>query len=114
MASAIDGARFAELQDTTGADFVAELIDAFLQEGPDMLAELRSARRDGAADRFRRAAHSLKSNGHTFGAMTLGAMARDLEVAGLDPDPERDDARLAALEIEFERASSELQELRHG
>ena len=114
MESAIDSARFAELQDTTGADFVAELIDAFLQEGPGMLAELRGARVDGAADRFRRAAHSLKSNGLAFGALTLAAMARDLELAGLDPDATRDEARLTALQAELDRAGAELRELRHA
>ena len=114
MASAIDPARFTELQDTTGAEFVAELIDAFLQEGPGMLAELRSAVDEGSADRFRRAAHSLKSNGHALGAMMLGALARDLELSGIDPDRARDDARLDELEAEFARAGAELQELRHG
>ena len=33
--------------------------------------------------RFRRAAHSLKSNSNTFGALALGAMARELELAGV-------------------------------
>ena len=45
-----------------------------------MLAELRAARAAADADRFRRAAHSLKSNSHTFGALGLGALARDLEL----------------------------------
>jgi HPt (histidine-containing phosphotransfer) domain-containing protein len=114
MESAIDPTRFAELRDTTGGEFVAELIEAFLQEGPGMLEELRSALLDGSADRFRRAAHSLKSNGHALGAMTLGAMARDLELSGLDPNAARDEARLLALEAEFARAGAELRELRHG
>jgi hypothetical protein len=43
--SAIDLARYAELQDTAGADFVVELVDTFLEEAPAMLAELRNARR---------------------------------------------------------------------
>ena len=52
-----------------------------------MLAELRSARAAGDAERFRRAAHSLKSNSNTFGALALGAQARALELKGLDADP---------------------------
>ena len=72
-AAVIDPATFAELQDTAGAEFVAELVDTFLEEAPGMLAELRSARAEGDAERFRRAAHSLKSNSHTFGALSLGA-----------------------------------------
>ena len=37
------------------------------------LAELRAAQAAASAERFRRAAHSLKSNSHTFGALRLGA-----------------------------------------
>ena len=77
---------------TTGAEFVGELVDTFLEEAPGMLAELRSARADGNAERFRRAAHSLKSNGNTFGALSLAALARELELKGLDADPARDEA----------------------
>ena len=75
--SVIDRAVYAELRDTTGAEFVAELVDTFIEEGPGMLAELRAARAEGNAERFRRAAHSLKSNGRTFGAVKLTALARE-------------------------------------
>jgi histidine phosphotransfer protein HptB len=51
-----------------------------------LLAELRSARAAGSAERFRRAAHSLKSNGNTFGATGLADLARALELGGLPPD----------------------------
>ena len=74
--TAIDLAVFNELQATAGEDFVAELVDTFLEEAPQMFRELRAALRDGDAERFRRAAHSLKSNAHTFGATRLAALAR--------------------------------------
>jgi HPt (histidine-containing phosphotransfer) domain-containing protein len=47
---------------------VRELVDTFLAEAPSMLADLRESLASGEAERFRRAAHSLKSNGNTFGA----------------------------------------------
>lgn len=111
MTSAIDADRFAELQSTAGADFVVELIDTFLHEAPGLLAELRAARAAGDADGYRRAAHSLKSNGNTFGAMALGAQAREIELAGLG-EPATDAARISALEAEYARAAQALQELR--
>jgi histidine phosphotransfer protein HptB len=111
MTSAIDTARFAELQATAGADFVVELIDTFLAEAPGLLAELRAARAAGDADGYRRAAHSLKSNANTFGATALGAQARAIELAGLG-EPAADDALLTALEAEYARAARALQELR--
>jgi histidine phosphotransfer protein HptB len=82
----IDLATFAELQAAAGEDFVKELIDTFLEEAPAMLAALRSAFAAGNADAFRRAAHSLKSNLNTFGALALAAKARDLELKGLPAD----------------------------
>ena|ERR1700752_1236208 len=114
MESVIDKAVYAQLQETTGAEFVAELMDTFLEEAPGMLAELRSARAENHADRFRRAAHSLKSNSNTFGASKLAALARTLELKGLDADPMRDVAALVALEAEYARAAAALKDLRHG
>ena len=88
----IDPHVFDELQATAGADFVLELVDTFAEEAPDLLAELHSALDAGAAERFRRAAHSLKSNSNTFGATRLAAMARALELGGLPPNADAVDA----------------------
>ena len=112
--SVIDRAVYAQLQETTGAEFVAELVDTFIEEASGMLAELRSARAENHAERFRRAAHSLKSNSNTFGASKLAALARELELTGLAADPARDTAALVALEAEYARAASALKSLRHG
>jgi HPt (histidine-containing phosphotransfer) domain-containing protein len=112
--SPVDKAVYAQLRDTAGADFVADLADTFIEEATGMLAELRSARAANHADRFRRAAHSLKTNSYTFGAMRLGTLARDLELKGLGPDPARDDAAIAALEAEYSRAAAALKKLRDG
>jgi len=111
---AIDLAVFRELQDTAGAEFVAELVDTFLEEAPGMLGELRSARAAADAERFRRAAHSLKSNGNTFGATALGRAARALELKGLDVDPARDEEAIAALEVACGDAAGMLKELTRG
>jgi len=109
VATAIDPIAFAELQASAGADFVRELIDTFLEEAPPMLAELREALAGARAEPFRRAAHSLKSNASTFGAATLAAMARDLELQGLEAATP---AALAALAQQYEAAAAELKALR--
>jgi histidine phosphotransfer protein HptB len=110
----IDLAVYSELKATTGAEFVVELVDTFLAEMPGMLAELRGARTEANAERFRRAAHSLKSNANTFGAVRLAAQARELELKGLDADTARDEAAVAALETESARAAAALKALRNG
>ena len=110
----IDLATFRALQDAVGADFVKELVDTFLEDAPNMLSDLRSAVAARDTDRFRRAAHSLKSNSNTFGALELGAMARSLEVDGLErtlaatPDP------LPRLLQEYARVEQSLKMLRDG
>jgi len=106
----IDMATFKELQDNAGAEFVTELVVAFLEEAPPMLAELRKTLAAQQADVFRRAAHSLKSNSHTFGATRLGALARDLELGGLIAET----GPLDALEAEYQRVAAALRELTRG
>jgi HPt (histidine-containing phosphotransfer) domain-containing protein len=107
----IDPATFAELQETAGADFVSELVQTFLEEAPAMLQELRDALASGNAEGYRRAAHSLKSNSLTFGARTLGALAREQELGGLPAD--RSPAALDALAQEYTRVAAALTELCH-
>jgi len=106
----IDAATFAELQEAAGAEFVGELIGTFFEEAPQMLAELRAAQTAASADAFRRAAHSIKSNANHFGALSLGEMARELELGGLVADT----APLETLQAEYERVAAALRELSRG
>jgi HPt (histidine-containing phosphotransfer) domain-containing protein len=109
----IDRATFDELKQTAGADFVAELVDTFLVEAPRMLDELRGALAGKETDKFRRTAHSLKSNSNTFGALALGAMARELELSGMDP-AKANDAKLDALATEYSKVAAALTELKNA
>lgn len=79
MPPLIDPATFEELKQISGADFINELIDAFLDDAPNMLANMSTALAAQDVDAFRRNAHSLKSNANTFGATELGALAKELE-----------------------------------
>ena len=106
-APAVDAATFRALQDTAGADFVAELVAAFREEAPRMLAALRESHAGADAERFRRAAHSLKSNALTFGAAGLAAQARALELGGLAAARGAGDA-LEALAAEYARVAEAL------
>ncbi len=100
---------FNELQAAAGVDFVNELIDTFLEEAPLMLTELRSAHHAGQAEVFQRAAHSLKSNSLTFGALRLAELARELELRGFRPLSAADaNTALAAIDQEFVAARAEL------
>jgi HPt (histidine-containing phosphotransfer) domain-containing protein len=76
-----------------------------------MLAVLRSADASATAEAFRRAAHSLKSNAHTFGALALAAQARELELQGLVAARP---VALDALDAEYARVVTALEALRDG
>jgi HPt (histidine-containing phosphotransfer) domain-containing protein len=110
----IDIATFDALKDTTGADFVVELTDTFLAEAPAMLAELGRARDANDAERFRRTAHSLKSNSNTFGALALAQMAKSLELAGIAAVGQGDVPSLDAIAGEYARVAAALEGLAHG
>jgi HPt (histidine-containing phosphotransfer) domain-containing protein len=109
--STIDTATFEELKATAGADFVRELVDTFLSDAPEMLKGLRQALEDGDAERFRRVAHTLKSNSNTFGAAALAALARNLELGGLGPVRDASGAALDQLDAEYARVAQALLEL---
>jgi len=63
-------------------DYLVELIDSFLEEAPQLLAELNQAVEGGDAAGVRRVAHSLKSNGADFGATAFSNLCKELEMIG--------------------------------
>jgi histidine phosphotransfer protein HptB len=111
---AIDKTIFNDLRATAGAEFVTDLVNTFFEEAPAMLADLRSARAAADAERYRRVAHSLKSNGNTFGAKDFAAQARAIELGGLAADPARDIENIKALEAAYNQAAAALKKLTHG
>jgi CheY-like chemotaxis protein len=76
---ALDDAAVESLKELGGDDFVAEVIDTFLGEAPALVAALRTAQENGDMELLRRAAHTLKSNGQTFGAGAFSELCRELE-----------------------------------
>ena len=114
MPDAIDQATYAELCDSAGADFAADLVGTFCEEAPIMFDALRLAREQADGDGFRRAAHSIKSNCATFGALGVAGLARTLELAGLAADATADQAAINALWLAYESAATRLRELARG
>ena len=108
--SIIDLDTYRELEATAGAEFAAELVATFLEEAPSMLADLRTAHAASDADTFRRVAHSIKSNGATFGAVALADLARELELGALPTGT----APLDRLEAACAQATSALRTLADG
>ena len=109
--SAIDITTFNDLKQMSGEDFINELIDAFLDDAPHMIDQMRAALDTRDVESFRRNAHSLKSNANTFGATELAALARELELMAKENNLEVGN-KLDVLSETFAAVAQELQGMR--
>lgn len=102
---------FEELKQLSGKDFINELIDAFLEDAPNMIAAMQAALAGKDVESFRRNAHSMKSNANTFGAAELATLAKELEALGKEGKLDIGN-RLEALKEAFGKAAEELKRMR--
>jgi HPt (histidine-containing phosphotransfer) domain-containing protein len=109
--SVIDKATFEEIKQMSGEDFINELIDAFLDDAPNMFTNMHAALASRDVEAFRRNAHSLKSNANTFGATELGALAKELEFMARENNLDVGN-RLEVLKDAYDRVAEELKGLR--
>jgi len=107
----IDKATFDELKQMSGADFINELIDAFLEDAPNMIRNMQTALATKDVESFRRNAHSLKSNANTFGATELARLAKELEFMAKENNLDIRN-RLEVLTESFGKAAEELKGMR--
>ena len=107
----IDQATFEELKQISGDDFINELIDAFLDDAPGMLNNMKTALETKDVESFRRNAHSMKSNANTFGATELGALAKELEFMAKENNLEIGN-RLEVLNDAYGKVAEELKGMR--
>lgn len=108
----LDMTIYDELKETTGSDFVDELVETYLDDAPRLLEELKSSLEAQDAETFRRAAHSLKSSSATFGASRLSGLARELEMLAKDQKLSEAASMLPGVEQAFQAVEAELKGLR--
>jgi HPt (histidine-containing phosphotransfer) domain-containing protein len=84
--SLLDPGAVEALRELVGGDpeTLVDITDAFLEEAPQRLDDLRQGLEESDAELAGRAAHTLKSNALTFGALDLAADCRDIEAAARD------------------------------
>jgi HPt (histidine-containing phosphotransfer) domain-containing protein len=111
--SVIDPQVFAELLVTTGgeASFMRELVDTYLCDAPGLLEQMRQSLATGNAEELRRAAHSLKSNSATFGAMSLAALTKELEMMAKAGQLAGAPGKVAQVEAEYGQVEHELKKM---
>jgi PAS domain S-box-containing protein len=103
------------LMDTIGdddPDVLAALIDIFLRDAPRLIDGARRGLQHGQADEVRRAAHTLKSNGATFGATSFSELSRELEALARSGALEGAAELIERLEAEYESVRIALEAVR--
>jgi HPt (histidine-containing phosphotransfer) domain-containing protein len=102
--SLLDPAALEGLREIGGDEFVTNLIETFLADAPPLLAVLSSA----DVDEVRRAAHTLKSNGATFGATRFSELCRELEMLARTGELAGAPDLAVRIEAEYARVVEEL------
>jgi HPt (histidine-containing phosphotransfer) domain-containing protein len=107
----IDRAVLDGLLESVGGDeeFLAELLQTYFDDSPQLLTTLHTALDAGDAEGFRRAAHSLKSNSANFGAMALSRMSKELEDMGKTGTLDGAGPKIAQAEEEYARVRAALE-----
>ena len=117
---AIDQDVLDELERSVGDDreFLRELVETYLDDAPVLIATVREGIAAKDVERTNRAAHTLKSNSASLGALGLSAMARELETLTSPATTEADDlsapeigALVDLIAVEFEEVRDELNAL---
>ena len=109
----IDLPTFEKLKNDAGADFVGELVETYCRETPQLIAKLRYALDVNDTDAFRQMAHSIKSTSNTFGALSLSAISKDLEMQGRAGDLTGAQEKVDRLAAEYDQVQQTLKDLSH-
>ena len=102
------------LIEVVGEDFIGEMVDAFLEEGAQLMTDLGKGLANQDIDIFRRAAHSLKSNAATFGATKLSDLSEELEEMARQGQLEGGGEKLKPISAAFSKTEYALKELKNG
>jgi len=107
----LNRAAFERLRAAMGAGFLDELLSTFVEDAKELVSTMRRALGEKDVDAFRRAAHSLKSNAASVGALTLSSMARELEMLAKSGIIDGARSRVDRLAVECERVARALREV---
>jgi HPt (histidine-containing phosphotransfer) domain-containing protein len=107
----LDQATFATLLDSLGGDvdFLSELVEAYLDSSPELIADMQQAIAAGEAPALQRAAHSLKTGSAGFGALAFAAQCKELEDLAKTGALAGAEEKLGALEAAYTEVAEALQ-----
>ena len=97
-----------------GHEYLVELIEAFLDDAPQLVVDLQQSLKDHDATVLMRSAHSLKSNSADFGAISLNGLCKKLEAMGRAGSLDGAAPLVGRVETEFEVVREALERIRTG
>jgi HPt (histidine-containing phosphotransfer) domain-containing protein len=108
--------RLADLIETLDKDqaLLDDLIDVFLEYGPQLLDRVRHALDDGDSGSLYRSAHTLKGSASTFGARDVVACALRIESEARANDFYAAQIDVAVLESEMRTLFADLAAVKDG
>ncbi|AOS46292.1 Hpt domain protein [Lacunisphaera limnophila] len=114
MNPAVDPQAIAALRELNPEDpaFLRELIDVFLEDVPQRIAEIERALATSDAPLLTRAAHTIKGSGSNFGTAGLGHVSFEMEKQGKAGAFADAAATLPALKTEFALVAEALKQYR--
>ena len=111
---ALDPGTFRELErlQQSSPGIVVELIDLWMEDAPERVAEMKTAADGGAVDDLVRLAHGLSSSSAHLGARHLASFCQRIETLAKSGDPSGALALVAETLDEYARVKSSLDEKR--
>lgn len=108
----IDTRHLDQLKDLIGGcqDSLNELVETFLLEGDEIVADMNASVSSQDLDLLRRSAHSLKSSAQDFGALELSRLSASLESQCKAQWPTEDKAQIQRISDSFQSAAAALRE----
>ena len=101
--------RIRALQQPNTPSVLAQVIDIYLEDSPEMIEALKQALYGGDMDVLTETAHSLKSSSANLGASRLSSLCKELELRGKTGNHEDLAALVERIDAEFGSAQSGLQ-----
>ena len=108
----IDTRHLDQLKELIGGsqESLIELVETFLVEGDEIIADMNASVSSQDLDLLRRSAHSFKSSAQDFGAMELSRLSASLESQCKAQWPADDVAQIQQISESFQSAAAELRE----
>lgn len=109
----VDPAAVDRLRRLGGQEFLVEMIDLFLENGPTRLEAVRAGLAAGEAREVHRAAHSLKSTAGNLGGRAVQALSQQIETLAAGGGLEGVAPLVTELETRFDELRERLEQERN-